>query len=86
MPRDHSEADFVSLVSRARLDTDLWVVAWDGDEVAGVLQNWIWPEENRTLGIARAGSSTSASVVVGAGVDSAGRSPRKDSVDCAPPG
>lgn len=48
-----TEADFVSLFSRARLDTDLWVVAWDGDEVAGVLQNWILPEENRTLGIAR---------------------------------
>ncbi|HEV8280361.1 MAG TPA: GNAT family N-acetyltransferase [Candidatus Limnocylindrales bacterium] len=53
MPRDHNEADFVSLFSRAALDTDLWVVAWDGDEVAGVVQNWIWPEENTTLGVAR---------------------------------
>ena len=30
----------------AELDTDLWVVAWDGDEIAGVVENWIWPEEN----------------------------------------
>jgi mycothiol synthase len=53
MPRDHSDADFDSLFRRSHLDTDLWVVAWDGDEVAGVVQNWIWPEENETLGIAR---------------------------------
>jgi mycothiol synthase len=53
MPRDHSEADYVSLFSRSNLDTDLWVVAWDGDEIAGVVQNWIWPEENETLGIDR---------------------------------
>ena len=28
-------------------------MAWDGDEVAGVVQNWIWPEENAHLGVAR---------------------------------
>lgn len=53
MPPDHSETDFVSLFRRSDLDTDLWVVAWDGDEVAGVVQNWIWREENKTLGIDR---------------------------------
>lgn len=53
MPRDHSEADFAALFNRSDLDTDLWVVAWDGEEVAGVVQNWIWPEENETLGLAR---------------------------------
>jgi mycothiol synthase len=53
MPRDHSEADFEALYSRSDLDTDLWVVAWDGDQIAGVVQNWIWPEENAKLGIAR---------------------------------
>ena len=31
----------------------LWVVAWDGDEVAGVVQTWIWPEENERLGVKR---------------------------------
>jgi ribosomal protein S18 acetylase RimI-like enzyme len=28
-------------------------VAWDGDEIAGVVQNWIWAEENAQLGVAR---------------------------------
>jgi mycothiol synthase len=31
----------------------LWVVAWDGDLVAGVVQNWIWTAENASLGVAR---------------------------------
>jgi mycothiol synthase len=53
MPRDHSEADFESLFRSAHLDTDLWVVAWDGDAIAGVVQGWAWPEENETLGMAR---------------------------------
>ena len=35
------------------LDTSLWVVAWDGDEIAGVVQNWIWPTENAQLGVQR---------------------------------
>src|SRR5689334_20893504 len=39
--------------AKSQLDTDLWVVAWDGDQVAGVVQNWIWPEENETLGVKR---------------------------------
>ena len=39
--------------AQKEIDTDLWVVAWDGDEVAGVVQNWIWPEENARLGVAR---------------------------------
>jgi mycothiol synthase len=53
MPRDHSEADFKALFSNSDLDTDLWVVAWDGDQVAGVAENWIWPEQNAKLDIAR---------------------------------
>ena len=53
MARDHTEADFKKLFRRSDIDTDLWVVAWDGDQVAGVVQNWIWPDENETLGIAR---------------------------------
>lgn len=35
------------------LDTDLWIVAWDGDQIAGVVENWIWPDENRKLGVQR---------------------------------
>lgn len=39
--------------ARPELDTSLWVVAWDGDEVAGVVQTWIWREENERLGVHR---------------------------------
>ena len=31
----------------------MWVVAWEGDEIAGVVQNWIFPDENEKLGVAR---------------------------------
>jgi ribosomal protein S18 acetylase RimI-like enzyme len=53
MPWDPSEADFVATFNKSELDTDLWVVAWDGDEVAGTVRNWIWRGENETLGIER---------------------------------
>ena len=52
-PREKTELDFESLWRQTDLDTDLWVVAWDGDEVAGVVQNWIWRDENKQLGIDR---------------------------------
>ena len=51
--REQTEGDFEFTFGRTGLDTDLWVVAWDGDEIAGVVQTWIYPEENTTLGIAR---------------------------------
>ena len=51
--REQTEEDFVSLFAKADLDTDLWVVAWDGDQVAGVVQPWIWRDENAALGIDR---------------------------------
>jgi mycothiol synthase len=51
--REQTEEDFRLTFGRDELDTDLWVVAWDGDEVAGVVQNWIWGEENTQLGVAR---------------------------------
>ena len=51
--REMGESDFKRTFGRAELDTSLWVVAWDGDEVAGVVQNWIWPEENERLGVKR---------------------------------
>ena len=51
--REMTESDVRATFGRAELDTDLWVVAWDGDEVAGVVQNWIWPEENARLGVKR---------------------------------
>ena len=52
-PHDYDESEFESLYKKADLDTDLWVVAWDGDQIAGVVQNWIWPDENERLGVKR---------------------------------
>jgi mycothiol synthase len=51
--REQTDEDFTFIFGRPELDTDLWVVAWDGDEIAGVVQTWIYPEENATLGVAR---------------------------------
>jgi mycothiol synthase len=51
--REQTDGDFSFTFGRTELDTDLWVVAWDGDEIAGVVQGWIYPEENATLGVAR---------------------------------
>ena len=51
--RQPTEHGYDRTYRRKELDTDLWVVAWDGDQIAGVIQNWIWPEENATLGVAR---------------------------------
>ena len=58
--RDHfehraaTEKDFVAIFTQPDLDTSLWQVGWDGDEVAGSVQTWIWKEENDTLGTKRA--------------------------------
>lgn len=55
--RDHWEAavrnetDFVQHFSHPSVDTSMWLVAWDGDEVAGSVQNGIYPEENVQLGL-----------------------------------
>jgi mycothiol synthase len=49
-PTDHG---FEYTYGRKELDTGLWVVAWDDDEIAGVIENWIWTEENETLGVER---------------------------------
>ena len=51
--REPTEEDFTTTFSRSELDTDLWVVAWDGDEVAGVVTNFIIADENAALGLAR---------------------------------
>jgi mycothiol synthase len=51
--REWTEEDFRLTFARDELDTDLWVVAWDGDEVAAVVENWIWAAENTELGVAR---------------------------------
>jgi mycothiol synthase len=57
--RDHraalqrTEEDFVRWFSMPNLDTGLWRVAWDGDEVAGSVWTLVWPEENAKLGLSR---------------------------------
>jgi mycothiol synthase len=51
--REGTERAFQTTYAHDELDTSLWVVAWDGDQIAGVVQNWIWPEENRALGVER---------------------------------
>jgi mycothiol synthase len=51
--REMTDSDFRRTYDAAELDTDLWVVAWDGDQVAGVVQTWVRPEENERLGVKR---------------------------------
>lgn len=51
--RERSEESFAATLARAELDTNLWVVTWDGDQIAGVVENWIWSEENEQLGVKR---------------------------------
>ncbi len=51
--RVKTDEDFALTHAREEFDPALWIVAWDGDQVAGVVQNWIWPEENAQLGVQR---------------------------------
>jgi mycothiol synthase len=57
--RDHWEAsvrtdeDFVGMFSIPGIDTSLWRVAWDGDEVAGSVMTYVFAEENEKLGVQR---------------------------------
>jgi mycothiol synthase len=51
--RERGEGDFVARFSAPDTDTSLWCVAWDREEVAGVVINEINHEENATLGVRR---------------------------------
>jgi mycothiol synthase len=51
--REPSDADRAALFAKTEFEPELWVVAWDGDEVAGVVQPWIWRDENAALGVDR---------------------------------
>jgi len=51
--RRQDEQDFIALFAEPELDTSLWRVAWDGDEVAGAVLTWIWRSENAVLGVQR---------------------------------
>lgn len=52
--RERGEGEFRSMFHGPNSDTSLWCVAWDGDQVAGVVINAIYHEENAKLGIRRA--------------------------------
>jgi mycothiol synthase len=55
--RDHwesavrNETDFVQAFSHPDLDTSLWQVAWDGDEVVGMVMIAIYADENKEIGV-----------------------------------
>jgi mycothiol synthase len=49
-PRERTEEDFAATFAFPGLDTSLWRVAWDGDEVAGSVMNAIFHEENARTG------------------------------------
>jgi ribosomal protein S18 acetylase RimI-like enzyme len=51
--RPPEESDFQALFHGPEVDTSLWCVAWDGDQVAGVVVNTILRSENDALGIRR---------------------------------
>ena len=58
-PGERTEADFAALFASPELDTTLWQVAWDGDEVAGSILTAIFPGRERDARrCAGAGSST----------------------------
>jgi mycothiol synthase len=50
-PRDRDETDYEATFSYPDLDTSLWRVAWDGDEVCGIVMNAIFREENARIGL-----------------------------------
>ena len=51
--RESTDEDFEGLVAMPNLDPTLWRVAWDGDEVAGSVQTFVWHHENEKLGVRR---------------------------------
>lgn len=50
---DASEAAFRRWIERPEWKPELFVVAWDGDEIAGAVVNSIYVEENHALGVKR---------------------------------
>jgi len=50
---DGSEENFQRFIARPAFDPTLWIIAWDGDEVAGGVVNAIEAGENEMLGVQR---------------------------------
>ncbi len=44
--RDESEAEFQRQQEEPNWDPELWKVGWDGDQIAGVVHNFVEPKEN----------------------------------------
>jgi ribosomal protein S18 acetylase RimI-like enzyme len=51
--REQTEGDFVACFHGPDVDVRLWRVAWDGEQVAGVVRNAIFTGENEELGVMR---------------------------------
>ncbi len=51
---DQSQASFQRWVESPEFDPSLFIVAFEGDDIAGAVLNAIYPEENAELGIRRA--------------------------------
>ena len=51
--RPATEEDFVATFAQPDLDTSLWKIGWDGDQIAGGIMTTIWNSENEALGVKR---------------------------------
>jgi mycothiol synthase len=51
--REWTDEDVTAVQKQPDFDPTLWVVAWDGDQVAGAVENWIHADENAKLGFSR---------------------------------
>jgi mycothiol synthase len=51
--RESTEEDFRWIFGHPDLNTHLWRVAWDGDDVAGAVLTFVVPSENAKLGVNR---------------------------------
>jgi|tagenome__1003787_1003787.scaffolds.fasta_scaffold20720060_2 mycothiol synthase len=51
--REQTDGDFIARFRSPEVDTALWRVAWDGDEIAGVVITAIFVEDNEALGVRR---------------------------------
>jgi len=50
---DMSEASFLRWVESSEFQPELFLVAWDGDEIAGAVLNAVYLDENEELGLRR---------------------------------
>jgi hypothetical protein len=55
---DSSDAAFEAWLVRPYWDADLWVVGWDGDEIAGAVMNTIYTDDNEAFARRRGWSTT----------------------------